>query len=137
MNRLEKRRNASKKGVVASIDAISAVLLALMFASMIRSVVYADIGSDDLELQLQRQAMDVLSVLEYSNAFNSPTTTLSETSSSICARLELYTGAKASKTHVYTKLGCPESSADEIVVWRTYIVGGEMKTAKLAIWFKV
>ena len=126
----------SKKGIVASVDSIAAVLLALMFAGMIRSIIYQDVGSDDLQIQLQRQAMDVLTALEYQNAFNSPTATLSATSDSICARLETYASVGKSKSKVYTKLGCPDSGSDELIVWRTYVQDGQMKTAKLAVWYK-
>lgn len=123
-----------RKGFVASLDAVFSLLLAILFVTMILSVI-----RDEPELpplQLQREAMDVLTVLENRNAFRSPDTTLAETSDSICARLEIYDWAEGAMVAQFVKPGCPLSDSEERMSWRSFVNGSRMMTAKLIVWVK-
>jgi len=87
-------------------------------------------------IQMQRQGMDVLTVLENLNRFYSPSSVFAETSDSYCTRLEVYNGTSATMDASFVKAGCPAANSDESVVWRTSTAGGRFKTVKLAIWVK-
>jgi len=123
-----------KKGFVASVDAIFALLLAIMFISVALSIVNQRFTP--LDAQPQRQAMDILTVLEYGNSFYSPSATMAEMSNALCARLEIYNGTSANMVAEFVKTGCPHSDSDEKTAWRTFIRGDQFMTARVAVWFK-
>lgn len=128
------KKDAGKRGFVASLDAVFSLLLAILFVTMILSVI-RDVP-DLPSFQLQREAMDVLTVLEHRDSFYSPDTTLAETSDSICARLELHAGAGGTIAAQFVKPGCPLSDSEERMSWRSFFNGSQMMTAKLVVWVK-
>ncbi|VVB73725.1 Uncharacterised protein [uncultured archaeon] len=123
-----------RKGFVALLDAITALFVLMMFSAMITNTLQQRIL--DPQAQLQRQGMDVLTALERSGAFYSPSAVLSETGDSVCMRLEIYNGTSTAVDSTSTKSGCPSSNSNERVVWRSFVANGQFKTARLAIWVK-
>jgi hypothetical protein len=124
----------AKRGFVASMDAIFALMLAFMFVSVTLTTVNQRFTP--LASQPQRQAMDLLTVLEYSDSFYSPSATMAETSNAICARLEIYNGTSTNMVAEFVKTSCPHSDPDEKAAWRTFVRGDQFMTARMVIWFK-
>jgi len=124
----------SHKGFVALLDAIMAIFVVITFSGIITTALQQKIL--DPQVQLQRQGMDVLAVLEYSGAFYSPNAILSETSDATCMRLEVYNSTSSTIDYTAVKAGCPSSSNNERVAWRSFVKNGQFGSAKLAIWVK-
>jgi hypothetical protein len=125
---------SARKGFVALLDAIMAILVVMVFSGMITTTLQQKIF--DPQVQLQRQGMDVLTVLERSGAFYAPDAVLSETSDATCMRLEVYNSTSSAVDYTAVKAGCPPSNGNERVVWRSFVRNGQFGSAKLAIWVK-
>ncbi len=123
----------SYKGFIAVLDALIALIMLVMFTTIIFSQLQ-NLPSLN-EALIFKQGYDILSVLEYTN-FSDPQAVFFETSGPLCMRLELYNGVASQKTGYYVKSGCDYNYVNEKTIWRTYVVEGEFKTAKLAIWMK-
>jgi hypothetical protein len=124
----------SRKGFVALLDAIAAIIVLITFSGIIASALQQRIFNP--QVQLMRQGMDVLTVLEYSKAFYSPYAVFAETSDSVCMRLDVYNGTSSDIDYTALKAGCPSSSAVEKVIWRSFVNGRQFNSAKLAVWVK-
>ena len=120
--------------MVALIDAMLALFVVVSFTAMVTSTLQQKLTSPPIEMQ--RQGMSVLTSLEYLNQFYSPTAVFAETSGSLCMREEVYNGTSSALDATFVKSGCPESNSNEVVVWRTSVIGGQFKSVKLAIWLK-
>jgi len=123
-----------RKGFIFSFDAVFAILIAFFLILLIYNNILKEPALPPV--QLQRQGMDVLAVLENLNRFYSPGTTFAETSDSYCMRLEVYNGTSSVLDATFVKAGCPSADSDERMVWRATTFGNRFKTAKLAIWVK-
>jgi hypothetical protein len=51
-------------------------------------------------------------------------------------RLEVYNGTSSTIDYTAVKAGCPPSSGNERVAWRSFVRNGQFSSAKLAIWVK-
>ena len=119
------------KGFIAVLDALIALMLLVMFTTIIFSQLQKSPSLNDA--LIFKQGYDILSVLEYTN-FSDPQGVFSETSAPLCMRLELYNGIASQRTGYYVKNGCDYNYESERTIWRTFVEEGEFKTAKLAIW---
>ena len=124
----------SSKGFVAMLDALIALFLLAIFGAAIIQMLQQGLSLSSVELQ--KQGMSVLTVLEYTNSMYSPQQALSETSDSVCISLSIYNGTSATTDAFFTKTGCPISSSNSISVWRSFVSGTQLKTVQLMIWLK-
>ncbi len=123
-----------QKGFVFSLDAIFAIITAFFLIFLIFNNILKEPSVPPV--QIQRQGMDVLTVIDNLNKFYSPETTFAETSDSVCMRLEVFNGTSSTADSIFVKHGCPSSDTDEHIIWRTSTFGNRFKTAKLAVWVK-
>jgi len=124
----------ARKGFIALVDATIALFVLVSFAVVINGILQQALLSPPIELQ--RQGMAVLTVLEYTDSFYSPAAVFAETSDSVCMRLEVYNGTSTALDYTATKSGCPASASSETVIWRTFVDGSQLRSASLAIWMK-
>lgn len=127
------KQKRTKKGFMAILDAIFALMALLIFSTIIFSYLQKSPSND--EVFMYKQAYDVLTVLEYTN-FSNPQYVFQQTPGSLCMRLEIYDGVGGTLVSTYYKLGCDSSNTNEKITWRTFIDGSQFRTAKLAIWRK-
>jgi hypothetical protein len=134
MTEMAKKIKGNRKGFIFSFDAVFAILIVFFLIALIFNNILKEPAMPPI--QMQRQGMDVLAVLENLNRFYNSSTTFAETSDSYCMRLEMYNGTSSVIDATFVKAGCPSADSDERVVWRTATFGNRFKTAKLAIWVK-
>ena len=128
------------KGFIITIDSIFALILMFSYVAVISNTLLTPLI--DTSVQLQKQGMSVLTIVEHTRSYNltqqySLSNIFLQSSDSICMRLETFNGTSSTISDTFVKSGCPSSAAEETIVWRSIAHGGDFKTLKLALWFKV
>lgn len=121
------------KGFIAVLDALIALILLVMFTTIIFSHLQKSPSLNDA--LLFKHGYDILTVLEYTN-FSDPQAVFYQTSGPLCMRLEVFDGIGSNRIGYYVKGGCEYNYISEKTIWRTFMVEGDFRTAKLAIWSK-